>query len=353
MLSNKNIIDALKNQGIDPDIAQKEFINIAVSKQPKKESFFYKIFPLFKKNNLNNGIYLWGEVGRGKTLILRTLFKSIKMKKKEFHYIDFMNLIHSKLDEYKGRMNPLDSIATFLKLNYEVIFIDEFQVEDVADAMILSNILKLIIKKNIYLYLSSNAQPDDLYKNGLQRKKFIEVMRFMQTKLLIYKLEGQNDYRLKNIFKNNHIDSIPDSSIIISQLIRQNFNKDRKPNKNLFINSRKFICSDHGEDFIWLSFIEFFSQPTAANDFIKICTEFKWVFINDFNLVDDSRLDIVRRFISFIDIAYVNNIKIKFFFEKITPQHIYNGEKLDLLWGRCASRLQEMQTDTYINSKKN
>ena len=83
MLSNKNIIDALKNQGIDPDIAQKEFINIAVSKQPKKESFFYKIFPLFKKNNLNNGIYLWGEVGRGKTLILRTLFKSIKMEKKE------------------------------------------------------------------------------------------------------------------------------------------------------------------------------------------------------------------------------------------------------------------------------
>ena len=106
MLTNKNIIDALKIQGIDPDIAQKEFIDIAIKNQPKKKTFLLKTFQLTRNKNINNGIYLWGEVGRGKTLILRTFFESLQMKKKEFHYIDFMSLIHSKLDELKGRKNP-------------------------------------------------------------------------------------------------------------------------------------------------------------------------------------------------------------------------------------------------------
>ena len=353
MLSNKNIIDALKIQGIDPDIAQKEFIDIAIRHQPKKIPFLSRTFWLTNNKNTNNGIYLWGEVGRGKTLILKTFFENLQMKKKEFHYIDFMNLIHSKLDDVQGRKNPLESVVNYLDRNYEVIFIDEFQVEDVADAMILANIIKILIKKNIYLYLSSNAHPDDLYKNGLQRKKFIEAMKFMQTKLLIHKLIGQNDYRLLNIFKKTSVNSTAESNKAISYLISKNFSHSAKPRKDLHINSRSFTCSDHGNEFVWLSFNEFFSQPTAANDFKEICSRFEWVFINDFNLVDDSRLDIVRRFISFIDIAYAKKLKIKFFFEKITPENIYSGVKLDLLWGRCSSRLQEMQTSEYLNSKKN
>jgi cell division protein ZapE len=275
------------------------------------------------------------------------------MKKKEFHYIDFMSLIHSKLDELKGRKNPLESVVVYLDRNYEVIFIDEFQVEDVADAMILANIIRMLIKRNIYLYLSSNAHPDDLYKNGLQRRKFIEAMQFMQTKFLIHKLVGQNDYRLINIFRKNSVNTTTESNKAISNLISKNFSQGIEPNKDLQINGRSFTCSDHGKEFVWLSFNKFFSQPTAANDYKIMCTRFKWIFINDFELVDDSRLDIVRRFISFIDIAYANKIKIKFFFEKITPENIYTGDKLDLLWGRCASRLQEMQTSEYLNSKKN
>ena len=353
MLSNKNIIDALKIQGIDPDIAQKEFIDIAARNQPKKKSFLLKTFRLTRNKNINNGIYLWGEVGRGKTLILRTFFENLQMKKKEFHYIDFMSLIHSKLDELKGRKNPLESVVVYLDRNYEVIFIDEFQVEDVADAMILANIIRMLIKRNIYLYLSSNVHPDDLYKNGLQRRKFIEAMQFMQTKLLIHKLIGQNDYRLINIFRKNQVNTTTESNKAISHLISKNFSQGAKPNKDLCINNRSFTCSDHGNEFVWLSFNKFFSQPTSANDYKVMCNRFKWIFINDFELVDDSRLDIVRRFISFIDIAYTNEIKIKFFFEKITPENIYIGDKLDLLWGRCASRLQEMQTSEYLNSKKN
>ena len=96
MLSNKNIIDALKIQGIDPDIAQKEFIDIAISYQPKKKPFLSRTLGLTNNKNTNNGIYLWGEVGRGKTLIMKTFFENLQMKKKEFHYLYFYYLLTKK-----------------------------------------------------------------------------------------------------------------------------------------------------------------------------------------------------------------------------------------------------------------
>ena len=157
MSIHKNIINILKSKGITLDRPQIDFIEIFDKHKPKKSKLFLR-----PSKNALKGFYLWGDVGRGKTLLLNTIFDELDLKKSKFHYIDFMHSIHEDLKELSGKKNPLDLIADKLAAKHELIFIDEFQVEDVADAMLITNLfqrnlaseeenllLKQIIKKNV------------------------------------------------------------------------------------------------------------------------------------------------------------------------------------------------------------
>jgi cell division protein ZapE len=352
MLIDKNIIDALKNQGIEPDIPQLDFIHKAIKIQPRKKNLLSRLV-LPKQTSSSNGIYLWGKVGRGKTVILRSLYKQLNLRKAEFHYLDFMRLIHSKLKEYKGSKNPLDKVNSFFCSKYDVLLIDEFQVEDVADAMMLSSVIKGFLNNGIYLFLTSNAHPNDLYKNGLQREKFIEVMEFMQKRVKVFELQGEHDYRLRNIYEITKESHDTDSNKQIRSIIKLNFHIEENHSTFFKVNKRTFECIAENHDFLWVSFKNYFSQPTGADDFEEICNKYKWIFINDFSTLDDSNSDLIRRFIAFIDIAYNNKTKISFFYEGIKPNDIYKGETMSLLWGRCESRLIEMETNRYLTNKKN
>jgi len=196
----QNIIDNLKNQGIEIDLPQSNLIQKMIEALPQDKSFINK----FKKNNLNKtSFYIWGEVGRGKTLIAKSFIQILKQNKVIFHYIDFMQNIHKELADLSGKSDPLNHIAKSLSKKYQIILIDEFQVEDVADAMIVANLLNQLIELNVVLYITSNAHPDDLYKDGLQRQKFINSMKAMEKYLNIYKLDGLTDYRNRNIVNIN------------------------------------------------------------------------------------------------------------------------------------------------------
>ena len=132
----QNIIDNLKNQGIEPDLAQSNLIQELKKTSPKNNSLVNK----FKKNKPSfKSFYVWGDVGRGKTVILKSFIKNLDLKVMDFHYIDFMQSIHNELSSLSGKKNPLDHIAKSLSKKNQVIFIDEFQVEDIADAMIIGN----------------------------------------------------------------------------------------------------------------------------------------------------------------------------------------------------------------------
>ena len=144
----QNIIDNLKNQGIEPDLAQSNLIEELNNTSPKNNTFINKI----KKNKpLCRSFYVWGDVGRGKTVILKSFIKNLDLKVIDFHYIEFMQSIHNELSSLSGKKNPLDHIAKSLSKKSEVIFIDEFQVEDIADAMIVGNLLNQLIERNVFI----------------------------------------------------------------------------------------------------------------------------------------------------------------------------------------------------------
>lgn len=331
----QKVINFLKNQDIEIDSAQLDLIN-------KMNSAKYN-------ESNKKGFYVWGDVGRGKTLITRSFFDTLKESKISFHYIDFIQNIHDELSKLSNKKNPLELVAKLLSKKYKIIFIDEFQVEDITDAMIIGNLLNHLINLNVILFFTSNAHPNELYKNGLQREIFIKNIQIMQESLNIFKLEGLIDYRARNIIhdnKKNPNQAYNDENIIF--LIEQNFtNKISKENK-FKINSKYFSCKASSNEFLWISFSEFFKESNGAKDYIEISKNREWIFLSDFKNCDDDSSDIIRRFISFIDICYKDKTKLKFFENEKVLKNLYTGEKLKILWDRCCSRLHEMQTSDYF-----
>ena len=229
MSITQNIIDELKNQGAEPDLNQIKLIN-ALS-----DIKFFKKFSLnrfFLKESF--GIYIWGDVGRGKTLISKTYLKlKGRNDSKSFHYIELMDFIHQELVLNSGHKDPLKKVATKLTKNTSIIFIDEFQVEDVADAMIIGYLLQIIIENNTRLIITSNSHPKKLYKEGLQREKFIKSIDKVLTRIKIFNLEGEIDYRTRNIIEfedYKKFNVIDDNQIL--KFIEENFNvKNLKSNE--------------------------------------------------------------------------------------------------------------------------
>ena len=223
--------------------------------------------------------------------------------------------------------------------------------EDVADAMIIGNLVNHLIQEGVQMFITSNAHPNDLYKNGLQRQKFIESMSIIEKSLKVYELKGLIDYRTRNIYKFDHSNNkeiYKDKDIL--GLIKVNFDNDISIDESFEVNSRKFNCKGASKEFLWISHKEFFRQPTGSKDFIEICKNYDWIFLNEFIECDDNQADIVRRFISFIDICYREKMKIKFFFNETQIDNLYQGNRLQILWDRCLSRLNEMQTIEYLES---
>ena len=337
----QTILKKFSEDGIHLNDEQDKFLKIFEKNLPRK-TFITKFF----KKKSKKGCYVHGDVGRGKTMILNAIFKEIKHTKCSYHFIEFMKFIHTELELVKNTEDPLEKIAKRIASKHRVIFIDEFQVEDVSDAMIIGKLLNLLSKMNVFIMLTSNAKIENLYKNGLQRDKFIKQIKRLEENFVVYEFIGEKDYRLKNINLNSSKNDKDFKQDQIYDFIKKNFNFLGDLNKELKINDRTFTCKGNTKDFIWISYKDFFRQNLAISDFLSICKNYEWFFIDDFEQNDDYGKDIIRRFIGFIDIAYIEKVKIKFFMNNDQIRSLYRGEELAFIWQRTISRLEEMQDIT-------
>ncbi len=338
-----SLITRLSENGIFLDKDQEKFLN-ALNQNPlyKKSSH-----GLLTSKQLPS-IYLYGNVGRGKTMILKEVASLFYKKINFFHYIDFIELIHHMMRDKKLSKNPLMSVSKNIRKKYEFIFIDEFQIEDIADAMIIGKVLYELNRIGTKFAITSNSSLDNLYKDGLQREKFIKSVSFIKNDFLYYELKGALDYRIREIidYESNSLDKYSLESV--QRVISKTFKTDNLHREDIEVNSRTFSCLGKSDTFIWLSFKDFFSSPTSSKDFKSLIDRFHWIILSDFVIQDDTTADSVRRFISFLDIAYVKKSKVKFFYPYDHLRTLYTGEILIDLWQRASSRISEMVTKEYL-----
>ena len=331
------VLENLASQGIKPDKSQHLFLEAFLDADSK-----YRPPKLFRKHSNSGSIYLWGPVGRGKTLLLKAIDDCYFSDSGTFHFIEFMQFIHSSLADLDKTKDPLLLVARELSKKYRVIFIDEFQIEDISDAMIIGVIVKSLIDNGVRIMLSSNASPDGLYKEGLQRNKFLPTIKLIESQFKIFNLQGAEDYRLREIALFNSIDDD------VETFLHKTFEEDWSQSDNFSVNDREFSCKGRSKSFLWLSFQDFFSEPCGSKDFIQISKTYDWIFISQFHACDDQYIDKIRRFISFIDITYQERQKMKLFTEASMLQNLYTGIQLKFLWERSASRLHEISSKIYL-----
>src|ERR1700682_4338430 len=142
------------------------------------------------------GIYIWGGVGRGKSLMMDAFCKVLPhRRKRRVHFHEFMREIHARMRALSGQEDPLDLISTDIAKELRVLAFDEFHVSDIADAMILARLMELLIAKGVVLIMTSNYRPDDLYPNGLQRARFLPAIEILKRDLDVVELAGATDHR--------------------------------------------------------------------------------------------------------------------------------------------------------------
>tara|TARA_B100000900_G_scaffold399781_1_gene402723 strand:- start:502 stop:1551 length:1050 start_codon:yes stop_codon:yes gene_type:complete len=341
----KVVADKLSDQGINLDIEQieflKEFIELDSMYKPKK--FF------FSNQSIGN-VYLWGPVGRGKTMLLQAIQDCYFSNSAQFHFIEFMQLVHNKLADFSGTSDPLIKVVKYLYNDYKIIFIDEFQIEDIADAMIIGTLIEALSNIGMRLLISSNSHPENLYKDGLQRAKFLQTIDFINNNFFIHCLSGSEDYRLREIAKFDSSAKDRNGDESVKDFLIQTFGKDISNQAEFLINTRKFNCLGCSDKVLWISFDDFFSSPCGSKDFIEIVKTFEWVFINNFHICSDEHTNKIRRFISFIDIAYQEKQKIKLFYDPNLINNLYSGDQLENLWVRTESRLHQMTATKYLKN---
>lgn len=336
-------------QAIAIDHLQRLYIELQTKKNPSS------LFSRFLKNSVKSklsckGLYLYAGVGRGKTYLMDLFFHSLPTGAKlRLHFHHFMLTVHKELALLQGEPDPLKIIAKKFASQSQVLCFDEFYVDDVADAMILSGMLTALFEQGVTLVLTSNVHPDDLYKNGLQRQRFLPVIALLKNKCDILDLHGERDYRLNRLIE-TEIYYYPLDRTTHLQLLNS-FKQLSKGKKNynqcIEINKRFIQTIANSDDTLSLTFSHLCSGPRAVTDYIAIATLFRIVLIADVYQMDDATNDVARRFISMIDEFYDRKVVIIISAE-VEINDLYIGEKLRFEFQRCISRLFEMQSKAYL-----
>ncbi len=296
------------------------------------------------------GLYLWGSVGRGKTLLMDWFYESLPFSRRErTHFYRFMRQVHTELRTVTQRERPLEVVAQRLSQSARVICLDEFFVADIADAMILAGLFEGLFRRGVTLVATSNAAPDELYKDGLQRQRFLPAIELIRSRLDVVHLEGGADYRLRQL---EQAPTYLDSSLAgTTALLRRRFaalaGESAAGPSILNIEDRSIAAVATGLELAWFEFNELCTGPRSPNDYIELARMYHTIFISNIPTFTARDEDAARRFIAAIDEFYDRGVKLVVS-AAAAPAALYRGERLKFEFQRAASRLVEMQTQHYL-----
>lgn len=326
-----------------------------VAKSHYKPSFSQKIKKLLDPGRQSNGLtikglYFWGGVGRGKTYLVDTFFEALPIRRKmRVHFHRFMHRVHQELTALQGQSDPLLVIADKFAQEAEIICFDEFFVSDITDAMILGGLFEALFSRGVILVATSNIMPDELYRNGLQRARFLPAIALINQHTIIVNVDSGIDYRLR----------------ALEQAEIYHYPLDRQADKNLLtyfeqlapepghdvgtieVEGRNIDVRLDADGVLLVDFRALCDGPRSQVDYMEIARCYHSILLSNVEQMGQATDDIARRFIAMVDEFYERRVKLIISAE-VAMEQLYTDGQLNFEFRRCLSRLQEMQSHDYL-----
>jgi cell division protein ZapE len=308
---------------------------------------------LLNRPDVPRGVYLWGGVGRGKSFLMDSFYLVVPVvRKTRLHFHEFMRGVHRQLDDLKGVANPLDEVARRIAKKYRLICFDEFHVSDIADAMILYNLLKALFDNGVSFVMTSNYAPDLLYPDGLHRDRMLPTIALLKDKLDILNVDAGIDYRRRAMQQVTAYHTPLGAEA--DRALRHAFaavaeTADEEP--RIRIEAREIKCLRRAGGVVWFDFATLCGGPRSQNDYLEIANRFHTVILSGVPRMSAAMSSEARRFTWLIDVLYDHKVKLLMSAE-VEPEELYTQGMLANEFHRTVSRIIEMQSREYMQSDR-
>lgn len=306
------------------------------------------------------GIYLWGDVGRGKTMLMDLFFDGAAMTKKHrVHFHEFMADVHARIQDFRHRQkygeikeeDPIELTAAAITADSTLLCFDEFIVTDIADAMILGRLFGKLFERGLILVATSNVPPSELYKDGLNRTLFVPFIHLLEERLEVVHLEARADFRLEKLADIHawHVPADAKAHAAINTAWNNLAGPDGGEPMELANLGRTIHVPKAGKGAARFTFADLCVAPLGASDFVRIAHTFHTLVVEDIPVMSADQRNEAKRFILLIDTLYDNSVKL-IASAAAEPDRLYLGEEgfEAFEFHRTASRLNEMRSAAYL-----
>lgn len=306
------------------------------------------------------GLYIHGDVGRGKTMLMDMFFaRSAVERKRRAHFNEFMAEVHERVHDFRSRIkrgdmvedDPIRLTATALAEEAWLLCFDEFQVTDIADAMILGRLFARLFERGVVVVATSNVRPGDLYEDGLNRALFLPFIALLEEHMDVAELCARTDFRLEKLggVPVWHMPADRSADYALEQAWRQLTGADGGRPVELAVKGRKLLAPKVAAGVAWFSFEELCERPLGAADYLKVAREFHTVIVERIPVMGAEQRNEARRFVALVDTFYDNGVKIVASADA-EPGGLYTGTDGNEAreFRRTASRLNEMRSQAYL-----
>lgn len=305
------------------------------------------------KQQAVRGIYFWGGVGRGKTYLVDTFYDCLPFENKmRVHFHRFMHRVHDELKGLTGQSDPLKIIAKKFAAETCIICFDEFFVSDITDAMLLGTLFEELFSHNVTLVATSNIIPDDLYRNGLQRARFLPAIKLINENCEVVNVDSGIDYRLRTLEQAEiyHFPLDKQAEDNLHLYFKQLSVEEGRVAINIEINNRPLATIEESDGVVHFEFNQLCETARSQSDYMELSRIYHTVLLANVTQMGRDTDDSARRFIAMIDEFYERNVKLIISAET-TMDELYTDGGLTFEFKRCLSRLQEMQSHDYLASE--
>ena len=314
------------------------------------------IFSYFTRNrgDVPKGLYIFGKVGRGKTMAMDMFFETVTVKRKRrIHFHEFMLDVHRRIARVRENStgDPIRPVAKSIAAEATLLCFDELHVTDIADAMVLSRLFKKLINRGTIIVATSNAHPTALYKDGLNRQLFLPFINLIEKNLEVFELDASIDYRLGKLSAQNLYFTPSDekSKAGMNAVWFNLTGSETGSMREHELNGRILHVPQVAMGAARFNFEDICGKPLGSEDYLTLANAYHTIFIDEIPVLTPERRNEARRFINLIDTLYDNRVKLILSAED-EPHLLYpDGTGADL-FERTASRLIEMRSAEYLSA---